>query len=126
MPIRTEIFLNNFPSQDDRFWNQIAISLQRKGYTVNRQTVECDHAILLNAHFLNPSVFRNKTGFVLNMPEDKQSNSIYWMTHVMNPILERYFDDGKYINLYGLSVEQAVKKVTECYDSKHTERRSQD
>jgi hypothetical protein len=111
MPLNVQIFLNKFPSAEDSFWGEVANKLNAKGYEVHKESIDCDVALMMNAAFLNPSAFDKKIGFYLDMPEHYHSNAIYWMTHIMAPILKKYYDEGNLVNLFGMTTEQACDKI---------------
>lgn len=111
----TKIFLNKFESAEDGYWNEVAKKLESKGYKVHRESSDCDMALMVNASFLNPSAFDNKIGFYLDMPESYHGNHIFWMTHVMAPVLSKYYGDGNLVNLFGFTTEQASEKIINYY-----------
>lgn len=115
MPRKIEIFINKYESSEDPFWIKVAEKLNEKGYEVHKESKPCDIALIMNASFLNPSAYDKKIGFYLDMPKNYHGKQVFWMTHIMAPILARYYDDDKLINLFGFTSERACDEIINYY-----------
>jgi hypothetical protein len=114
MPKRVKIFANKFPSFEDPYWNEVESVLNEKGHQVYRESSECDVALMMNAAFLNPSVYKEKYGFYFNYPNNIQNGRISWF-RMMTPILEKYYDDDKLIDVFGMKATDTANIIIQHY-----------
>ena len=109
-----KIFLNKWENDDNKFWNPVETELQNRGYTIYRESSECDWAILMNATFMNPSTYKNKVGFYIGTLTEITGDKVFWID-LMAPILEKYYKPGHLISIIGMTPGQTADKIENVY-----------
>lgn len=107
-----KVFMSKYPDFYHQYWYLVKEKLIERDIEVHTERIECDVAIVLNAAMFNPSVFKNKIGFLYSNQHADPDSWDFWVRNVYMPVLEKYFDPLE--DLFPRNIGQSVDRIIEC------------
>ena len=107
-----KIFCPQDMGSDLTFWEKITKRLNQIGYVVYDEVEDCEIALIINASFTNPQVFKRQVFFGLvtyGIGDKPQSPQDRWINEIYRNILSEYCEH--FVDLSHMTIEQATDKI---------------